>query len=81
MNKTNKFKLVIIFILILLIFKNIVFATDSTQYPYGVWTNGSYNDLINTFVEDSLWAYLANGVENLDIVATPALLELVDTYD
>lgn len=56
-------------------------ATDSTQYPYGVWTNGSYNDLINTFVEDSLWAYLANGVENLDIVATPALLELVDTYD
>ena len=36
MNKTNKFKLVIIFILILLIFKNIVFATDSTQYPYGV---------------------------------------------
>lgn len=44
MNKTNKFKLVIIFILILLIFKNIVFATDqlsANQFEFNVKFSGN----------------------------------------
>ncbi len=61
--------------------ENDILEIDANTYPYGVWSNDTVNNLITNFYEYTDWSFLANGVNHIQVVATPSLLYLKDTYN
>ena len=52
----------------------------NTNSSYGIWAN-TQNELFTSFTNQSLWAYLANGVQIYEVYATPATDDILDVYN